>query len=147
MESLKILADSSVLAAAMVSRHPAHTACWLFLEKALAREFELCVTASTLAETHAALTAMPLSPRITPAMAARMIKENVESVARIYAVTVEDYTAAAETVAQIHTPGQAIRLALLIACAERLEAERLVTLHRVDYLRLWPEGEETVVGP
>jgi len=147
MEGLKVLFDSSVLLAGMVGRHPAHDACWLYLEKALAREFEMLVLTPTLAETHAALTSLPLSPRITPALAARLIKENVESVARIFPVLLEDYTAAAQTVAQLDAPGQAIHRAVLIACAERLQADRLVTLRPHDYLRLWPGGVDTVVAP
>lgn len=147
MEELKVLFDSSVLVAGMVARHPAHDACWLFLEKALAREFVMLVMTPTLAETHAALTSLPLSPRITPALAARLIKENVESVARIVPVQAEDYSAAARTVAEFDAPKQAIHRAVLIACAERLEADRLVTLHPHDYLRLWPDGADTVAAP
>lgn len=147
MEGLKILFDSSVLVAGMVSRHPAHDACWLFLEKALAREFVMLVTAPTLEKTHSALTSMAMSPRITAALATRLIKENVEAVARIVPVQPEDYSAAAQVVAQFDAPGQAIHRAVLVSCAERLEADRLVTLHPHDYLRLWPGGAETVAAP
>jgi len=147
MGGLRILFDSSVLVAGMVGRHPAHEACWLYLEKALDREFEMLVLTPTLAETHAALTSLPLSPRITPALAARLIKENVESVAQIVPVTAEDYRAAALTVAELDAPGRAIHRSVFIACAERIPADRLVTLHPHDYLRLWPDGEETVIAP
>ena len=147
MEGLTVLFDTSALVAGMVGRHPAHEACWLYLEKALAREFEMWVTASAVVETHAALTSLPLSPRITPALAARLIHENVEPVARIFPVLAQDYSAAAQTVAQLDAPGQAIHHAVLIACAERLQADHLVTLHPHDYLRLWPGGAETVIAP
>lgn len=131
--------------------HPKHDACWLYLEKALAqesqREFEMLVAAPTLAETHAALTSLRLSPPITPALATRLIKENVESVARVVPVTAEDYRAAAQTVAELDAAAPAIHYAVLIQCAERVEADHLVTLHPRDYLRLWPNAEETVLVP
>ncbi len=144
---MKILFDASVLVAGMVVRHPKHEACWLLLEKALAGEFEMLVAAPTLAETHAVLTALRLSPRIAPALATRMIKENVESPARIVLVTAEDYRAAAQTVAEAAAPAPAIHRAVLIQCAERNQADRLATLHPRDYLRLWPDGQETVLVP
>jgi predicted nucleic acid-binding protein len=144
---VKILFDHSVLVAGMVARHPRHEGCWLLLEKALGGEFEMLVAAPTLVETHAALTALRLSPRITPALATRLIKENVEPVARVLLLTAEDYRAAAQLAAELDVPAPAIHHAALIQCAERNHAGRLATLHPREYLRLWPSGEDALLSP
>lgn len=76
-----ILFDTSILAAAIVEPHRDHGRAFPWLKRAKAKEFHLVVANHTLAELYAVLTAMPLSPKISPALALPLIRENVEGLA------------------------------------------------------------------
>lgn len=62
----KVLFDTSVLVAALVKPHPAHTRAFPWLKKAKSGELTMIVSSHTLAEIYAVLTTLPVSPRITP---------------------------------------------------------------------------------
>lgn len=73
---MKILLDTSVLVAAMVEAHPAHTQALPWLQKAQAGADTWLVAAHSLAELYAILTTLPVRPRILPAVARELIQRN-----------------------------------------------------------------------
>jgi predicted nucleic acid-binding protein len=96
---MKILFDTSVLVAALVQPHPLHDRALSWLKKAKAEEFDLIVSSHTIAELYAVLSTLPVSPRITPGLAWRLIHESVEPVASVISLSSSDYFA---TIKRVH---------------------------------------------
>ncbi|MBS0261361.1 MAG: PIN domain-containing protein [Planctomycetes bacterium] len=65
---MKMLLDTSVLVAGMLSDHAHHSVAWPWLERAKAGAFEFVVAGHSLAELYAVLTKLPRRPRISPGM-------------------------------------------------------------------------------
>jgi predicted nucleic acid-binding protein len=141
------LLDSSVLVAAMVEAHPDHGRCLPWLQKSAARSLSLLVAAHSLAETFAVLTRLPLRPRIAPATAEVLLRENVLGRSFVVALSAADYRAVLARQAGLGLSGGAIYDALIARAAQKAKAERVVTLNRSDFLRVWPEGAERILAP
>ena len=90
---MKVLLDTSVVVAALLPTHPSHGAAVTWLSRAKADAYEFLLAAHSLAELYAVLTRLPVSPRISPEAAGRLIQENILSAARILALSVDEYVA------------------------------------------------------
>jgi predicted nucleic acid-binding protein len=90
---VKILLDNSVLVAAMVESHPAHTQALPWLQRIRDRTDNGLVAAHSLAELYAILTTLPVQPRIPPTVAQQLIEHNVLSCFKIVFLLDEDYSA------------------------------------------------------
>lgn len=86
---MKVLFDTSVLVAAMLVKHPQHTACLSWLQQANTGQIAGLTATHTLAEVYAVLTRFPLSPRILPQLAQRLITDNLRPF-EVISLTVED---------------------------------------------------------
>lgn len=84
---MKILFDTSVLESAIVEPHPMHSRAMPWLQRAKAGKFDFVVASHTLAELYAVLTTLPVRPRISPAIAWRLVHENVETSAKIVSLS------------------------------------------------------------
>jgi predicted nucleic acid-binding protein len=135
---VKAFFDTTVLVAAMVESHPHHERSVAWLRKAGAGDIPWVVAAHSLAETYAVLTTLPVKPRISPALASRLIRENVLASAEIVALSPREYQAAVARLADNGIPGGVIYDALLAFAAEKAEATRLLTLNCDDFRRAWP---------
>lgn len=144
---MKALFDTSVLVAASVESHPHHARAWLWLKRAHGGEIDFHVAAHSLAECYAVLTAIPTRPRITPPTAARIIQENVESKARIVALTAADYRSVVRELARLGLSGGVIYDAIIARSAAKARAELLLTLNPDHFTRVWPEGADIVSVP
>lgn len=139
--------DTSVLVAAMVKAHPAHERCRPWLAKAIRGEHELCVSAHTLAELYAVLTALPTRPRIGPAQAWQLVEVNVLRHARVVALTAAEQAAAVRRVSEAGLAGGIVYDALIAAAASKGKAERIVTLNCRDFSRVWPGDPAMLCEP
>ena len=144
---MKVLLDTSVLVAAMVSAHPAHSRGLPWLSKAHAGDFELLVSTHTLAELYAVLTRLPLRPRIQPGMAVRLIDENVRARATVVSLSARDYSRVLSEAAQLGLAGGVVYDALIAHAARKADADQLVTLDPDDFRRVWPDAGERIVAP
>ena len=63
--------------AAFVNAHPKHANCLPWLQKVKKKEIESIISVHSLIEIYSILTKLPLSPRINPALALNLIKENI----------------------------------------------------------------------
>ena len=70
-----------------------------WLDRALGREFEWVVSAHSLAESYAVLTMLPLTPRLSPDTALRLVNDNIAMNAKIVTLTAVDYRATLRSVA------------------------------------------------
>jgi predicted nucleic acid-binding protein len=144
---MKVLFDTSALVTAVVSQLPHHAAaltCYRRHRKSGRVRSGLCTT-HALAESYATLTALPLSPRIAPADAVRLVAENFLAHLDVVALEASDHKSALERVALLGLASGVVYDALHLACAERLGCDRLYTYNIGDFTRLVPRGTKVVV--
>lgn len=144
---MKILFDTSVLVAAMVEPHPLHPGAFKWLKRARLKEFEMFVASHTMAEIYAVLTTLPVSPRITPATAVRLIHNDIEAVAKIISLSSSDYNSVIKQMAELELSGGVIYDALIVKAAWKTEADRILTFNIDDFRRIWPHGTDRIVSP
>lgn len=144
---MKALFDTSVLVAAMVEDHPQHERCLPWLQRARAGKLDFLVAAHTLAELFAVLSSYPTRPRLAPAVAARLVRENVSDGARVIGLSTSDYEAVIREMAAMSLAGGVVYDALIARAARKAGAERLLTLNPRDFLRVWPGGAAVITPP
>jgi len=143
---VKILFDTSLLVAATVAAHPAHSRALPWLSRAHAGDFELVVSAHTLAEMYAVLTRLPLSPRIRPAMAEKLISENVRAHAEVVSLSAKDYSTVLSNAAALNLSGGVVYDAVIAHAARKSSVDQLVTLDPDDFRRVWPDAGDRIIA-
>jgi predicted nucleic acid-binding protein len=143
---MRVLLDTSVLVPALVPALPQHEKAAPHLESALREETGLILSAHALAECYASLTALPISPQVTPGQARRLIEENVARAAEeIVELGPTDYLSALRRMTDLGLESGAVYDALHVACAEKASAEELRTFNRRDFRPMPPEGPTELV--
>lgn len=144
---MKTLFDTSVLIAAIVEAHPSHERPLPWLQRAKRKEFDGCVASHTLAELYAVLTRLPLRPSISPALAWRLIRENVLASFEVIPLLGDDCRAALEHLASLDISGGATYDALIAQAAAKSEADQIITLNGEHFRRVRPDFANRVVIP
>lgn len=142
-----VLFDSSVLIPSMARGHEWHTRAEPWLARVHAGEMELVVSAHSLCETYAGLTAMPLKPRVTSNEAKMLIDQNIRTLASIRALTETEYFEVVESVARLDLSGGIIYDAIIASVAKKANVDHLVTFNPKHFRRVWPEGAAKIVVP
>lgn len=96
----------------------------------------------SIAEMFAALTRLPVQPRIHPAEAARIVTENILPHFEIVALGKKDYLEALNATAGGGWTGAKIYDVLLLRCAVKCAAARIYTFNLGDFKQLAPPGLE-----
>ena len=133
---MKTLLDTSVLVAACVERHPRHLSAFEWLKKARAEEIKAVVAAHSLLETYSVLTRSPFKPRIGPKEAQSLIAQNVTSNADIVALTEVEYPQLIRELADNEFQGGIVYDGLILFCAQKAGAQKIITSNSEDYIRL-----------
>ena len=144
---MKVFFDTSVLVAAFVPAHPRHERAFTRVHRARAGEGRMVIATHTLAEAYSVLTTLPLSPRIPPGAAARILRENLEGHADLQALTAADYREAVRHLGEAGLAGGIIYDALAFRAAIRAGAEVILTCNPKDFSRLWPGSGVRVEEP
>jgi predicted nucleic acid-binding protein len=144
---MRVLFDTSVLVAAVVQPHPVHARAVHWLRRAKSKEFESFVAAHSLAELYAVLTTLPVSPRILPGTAWRIIREDVEAVVQAVSLSPREYGTAIQRMAEWGLSGGIVYDALIAQVAEKVRVQKLLTLNPEDFKRVWPEGGPSLSLP
>lgn len=144
---MKILFDTSVLVAALVEPHPQHSRALPWLKRATEEEFDLVISSHTIAELYAVLTTLPVSPRITPALAWRLVHESVMPAASLVSLSSSEYITTIRGMSEQGLSGGAVYDALIAKAAQKTAADRLLTFNVNDFKRVWPEGGAGIVSP
>jgi predicted nucleic acid-binding protein len=144
---MKVLFDTSVLVAAVIEDHPEHKRCLPWLQRAHAGSLEFLVGAHSLAELYAVLSTYPARPRLSPELAARLVRENVTARARAVALAGSDYEAVVREMADLSLAGGVVYDALIARAARKAGADRLLALNPGDFQRVWPEGTDVIASP
>ena len=104
--------------------------------------------AHSIAEVYAALTRLPVQPRIHPAEAQRIITHNILPHFEIVTLTKEDYVAVLQEMGSGGIPGSRIYDALLLRCALKCKVDRIYTFNLGDFRQLAPAGlQENICAP
>jgi predicted nucleic acid-binding protein len=144
---VRVLFDTSVLLAALIQPHPNHDIALPWLKRAKDREIEMTVSAHSLAELYAVLSTLPVSPRILPAVALRLIRENIESAASVIALSASDYWSVLKGLGKIGFSGGIVYDALILRAALKARADQLVTFNVKDFRRLSADTDITITAP
>jgi predicted nucleic acid-binding protein len=144
---MKILFDTSVIIAALIESHPMHARSFPWLKQAKEKKIELIVASHTLAELYAVLSTLPLKPRISSSVAWRLIKENIESISKIFSLTPAEYSSTIKSLSDMGLIGGTIYDALIAKVAQKAKVERLLTLNIDHFRRVWQDSENKLVAP
>ena len=102
----------------------------------------------SIAEVFSALATAPLSPRVQPEEALRILEENLLPHLGILKLDPADYRQAVRSMAAAGLAGGKIYDGLLLRCAEKQRMDRIYTFNTRDFLRLAPAGiRERVQAP
>lgn len=144
---MKVLLDTSVLVAALVDPHPEHLRALPWFAKGRSRTTELVISSHSIAELYAVLSTLPVSPRISPGLAWRLIHESVEPRVSLVPLSSSDYLATIKYMSDMGLSGGAVYDALIVKAAQKSGAARIVTFNGSDFKRIWPEGADRIVAP
>jgi predicted nucleic acid-binding protein len=139
--------DTSVLVAAMIRPHAMHARARPWLDRVIAHEFAFFVSAHSVAELFAVLTAYPIRPRIAPGEARQLIRHNIESHATIVSLSPSDDSAILDHLASMNLSGGVAYDALIVRAARKSGVDRLLTFEVDDMRRVWPDGVGAISAP
>ena len=143
---MKILRDTSVLVPALIPALPQHEKAAPHLKSAFREEMSLIISSHALVECYSSLTALPMSPSITPGQARRLIQENVaEAAGEIVEFGGEDYMNVLQRMADLGLESGAVYDALHVQCAEEASADEVRTFNGKDFRRMPPGGGTDLV--
>ncbi len=147
MTAPKVFVDTSVFVAAFVPAHPRHAPAIDRFRRALSGEFQMLTSAHNLAEVYSVLTTLPLSPRIAPTSAARIIRENIEKHVDIVPVTVADYVDVVNHLGDAGLAGGMVYDAVALHAAVKAGAALVLTFNPKDFRRLGPDARISIEEP
>jgi predicted nucleic acid-binding protein len=145
---LNIFFDTTILVAASEQSHPHYTQARAALLRVAAGQDKGFMGEHSIAEVFAALTRLPVQPRIHPVEAVRIITENILPHFEVVSLGKEDYLEAVNTMAAGGWSGAKIYDALLLCCASKSLAERIYTFNLGDFRQLAAPGlQERICAP
>jgi predicted nucleic acid-binding protein len=144
---VKVFFDTSVLVAASEQGHPHYRQARPALRRVAVRKDRGFMSVHSIAEMYAALTRLPVQPRIHPAEAVRIIVDNILPHFEAVPILKKDYSDALRLVGEGGWSGAKIYDALLLGCAARSGAERIYTFNLADFRELAPSLEDRICAP
>lgn len=143
---MRVLLDTSVLVPALVPALPQHEKAAPHLESVHRGETSLFLSTHALAECYSSLTALPVSPAVTPGQARRLIEENVTEVTEeIIGLEATEYLTVLQRMTDLGLESGAVYDALHVRCAEIASVDQLRTFNGADFRRMPPEGTTELV--
>jgi predicted nucleic acid-binding protein len=144
---MRILLDTSVFVAALVSAHPDHSRALPWLQRVAEGNVTGIAAAHTIAEIYAILTALPVRPRISPQAAVELIKRNVIDTFDVVSLEAEGYWALVERLSDLGIVGGATYDAIILRVASEQNVDQVVTLNVKDFRRVDPEMAKRIIAP
>ena len=136
---MEVFFDTGVLLAASERCHPHYGQARPALLRVVTGADKGFISAHSIAELYAALTRLPVQPRIQPVEALQIVNENVLQHFESVSIKRKDYIEAVQAVASGGLSGAMIHDALLLGCAAKCDADRIYTFNLVDLRTLAPE--------
>ena len=107
----------------------------------------MIIAGHTMAELYGVLSTLPVKPRIAPAVAWRLIHENVENLAKIVSLAPTEHTAVIKKISDSGLSGGIIYDALIAKVAQKVKVDRLLTFNSDHFKRVWPDGKNVIFTP
>ncbi len=143
---MRVLLDTSVLVPALVPALSQHEKAAPHLEAVHRGEISLVISGHALAECYSSLTALPVSPALTPGQARRLIEENIaEAADEIVELGGPEYLGVLQRMTDLGLESGAVYDALHVLCAETASADELRTFNGTDFRRMPPKGATDLV--
>ena len=137
---MKVFLDTSVLVAAVVTKHEHHARAFPILDRVQTGKNEGFVSAHGLAEMYSVLTKLPPPFRHTPEQALLSIEENVVKHFKITSLAASDYTVLIREAALSGIQGGTIYDAVLLKGASKSGAEKIWTLNLKHFQSVAPKN-------
>jgi predicted nucleic acid-binding protein len=131
--------DTGVLLAASERSHPHYGEARPALLRVIGGQDKGFISAHSIAELYAALTRLPVHPRIQPVEALQIVNENVLPNFESVSIKRRDYVEALQMAANAGLCGARIHHALMLGCAAKCEPDRIYTFNLADFRLLAPE--------
>jgi len=145
---VNIFFDTTILVAASEQSHPHYRQAHPALRRVTGGQDKGFLGLHSIAELYAALTRLPVQPRIHPEEAVRIITENILPHFEVVTIGKRDYVHALNVVRSGGWAGAKIYDALLLCCAERCPVERIYTFNLADFTQLAPASlREKICAP
>ncbi len=144
---MKCFVDTSVLVASLVREHGHHARAMPVIRRIVGGQDQGIVAAHSLAEVYAVLTTLPVSPRIGPDTAEKLMRDNVLASFEVVALTAREYAQFVTSLADRMVVGGSVYDALILAAALKSAADRVYTFNVTDFVRLAPELRDRIVAP
>jgi predicted nucleic acid-binding protein len=142
---VEIFFDTTVLVAASVQGHPYYRRARPALEQVASGRDNGFISVHSLAEVYAALTRLPLQPRIHPLEARRILADNIIPHFQIISISKKEYLDAIDAVANGGWIGGKIYDALLLNCAAKRSLDRIYTFNLADFKQLAPQSLQGII--
>jgi predicted nucleic acid-binding protein len=136
--------DTSVLIAASDAADPRHPGSRSLL--AAATPATAACGAHTLAEVYAVLSRLPGGKKVRPEYAGLLV-EQITARMTVVPLSAEDYAATLRETARMGLAGGIVFDALLLACARKVDAERIYTWNVRHFRMVAPDLAERIVTP
>jgi predicted nucleic acid-binding protein len=136
--------DTSVLIPAFQLTHEQHEASNLALAQSL--KHSAACGAHTLAEFYSVLTRLPAPHRLDPDQAFFGI-EQIAAHFQVVSLNTQEYLSEIKSAAAARIPGGQIYDFLLLACARKAKADRILTWNLKHFRHLAPDLAERIVTP
>lgn len=144
---MKVLLDTSILVAAIIEAHPAHSLALPWLQRAKEKAYTGLIAAHSLVELYAILTTLPIQPRIPPDTAYHLIQHNIIDVLEVVSLSDKDYETLLEHLSDLGIVGGAVYDALILHAAFTANVEQVITLNEKDFQRVYPSLANKIISP
>jgi predicted nucleic acid-binding protein len=139
--------DTSVLIAASSATHSHHRHALAALASLRDGKNHGWMSQHTVAETYAILTSAPLTPRIHPSEALRIIEDNILPWISIVPLDPDDYRRAIREMAAAGWRSGKIYDALHLQCAAKQPMDRIYTFNVIEFQQLAPQFKTLICAP
>jgi predicted nucleic acid-binding protein len=136
---VNIFFDTSVLVAASERNHVHYARAWPVFHRVVKKEDKGYLGMHSIAEVYAALTRLPVAPRIQPLEAVCIVTDTILPYFEVVPADMADYREALHLMAAGGWNGAKIYDALLLVCAAKSKAERIYTFNLSDFQSLAPD--------
>jgi predicted nucleic acid-binding protein len=144
---VKIFLDTSVLVASSIEHHEHYPRALALLERIHEERDKPYTGAYNLTEIFAVLTRLPLSPRISPAEAAAILKDNILAQFEIVTLTAKEHCDWILSLGRKEICGGGIYDALAIRYAEKISADQIFTFNIRHFRELGPHLADRISAP
>jgi predicted nucleic acid-binding protein len=144
---VKIFIDTSVLVASSIEHHEHYPRALALLERIHDGHDRRYTGAHNLTETFAVLTRLPLLPRISPAEATTILKDNILAQFEIVTLTAKQHSDWILALGRKEICGGAIYDALAIRYAEKISADQIFTFNVRHFREIAPHLADRISGP